>query len=482
MQPIFSIDEMIRTDTNAIASGISGETLMENAGRAVVEEITRRWQNKKTVILCGPGNNGGDGYVIARLLSDLNWPIKILSTIDPSKLIGDAKKAASKWNGEVDLIYDIKKYPKSELLIDCLYGTGLSRTIETKIKKLIKHYNSSKSKIISVDIPSGIHGDTGQVLGAAICADLTVTFCVPKRGHFLLPGKTLCGTIIITDIGIPKNIINDIDTNVRLNLPKNWKAHLPKPKPETHKYSRGHTFVLGGSVYSTGASRLGAEAALRIGSGAVTILAESKSLDIYAYHTTSIMLKKVSQLESILSYKKHPKSILIGPGCGVDYHTEEYLKKILKSKTPCVIDADALTLIANKPNSFIPQLHPNCVLTPHEGEFKRLFDLSSDKITSTQISSKMTGSVIVFKGADTVICSPSGRVCIDNNSTPWLSTAGSGDVLAGLISGLLSQGMDPFDAACAGVWIHGELGTRLGPGLISENICTGLPKLLSDLI
>jgi len=481
MQPIFSNEESQKIDVKAIASGISGECLMENAGRAVVDQILKRWQPKEVVVLCGPGNNGGDGYIIARLLNEINWSVKVLTIIDPSQLEGDAKVASLKWTGDVVLLNEEQDYLHAELIIDCLYGTGLSRPLDKETVELINYYKSLKTKVVSVDLPSGVHGNTGEVLGTAIEADLTVTFCNLKRAHFLLPGKELCGEIVVVDIGIPKQIINQIDFLTFWNQPIAWINSFPIPQSNTHKYIRGHTFIIGGDRYSTGAARLAAEASLRIGAGAVSIIAERNALDVYAKHLTAVMLEPSEKLQSIIA-NTNLKSFVIGPGTGLGKYTESCLDKILESNSPCVIDADALSIIARKPDYFFPKLHADCILTPHEGEFTRMFDNSHDKLTSCQSSVAKTGANVVFKGSDTIIAAACGKkISINNNAAPWLATAGSGDVLGGLIAGLQSQGMPSFEAACAGVWLHGELGTKLGLGLISEDISKSLPKLLQDL-
>ncbi len=477
---LLSIKDMKLAENITIKSGITGSTLMENAGRGIAREISNRWQPCNVTILCGPGNNGGDGYVIARILEKLEWKVLVLSTCALSDLKGDAKIAATMWKGEIDLVDNYLKHKNPDLFVDALFGTGLSRSINSNIANVINYFNSLEVPKISVDIASGIDGDTGEKRNAAIKADLTVTFSELKKGHVLLPGKDLCGETCVIDIGIPQEVISELKVLTYMNDVFLWSKYFPIPNIYDHKYSRGHTIIIGGDRYNTGAARLSANAALRSGSGAVTILADKDSLDIYASHLTAVMIEDVSAINSFLN-KDGPRSLLIGPGCRVTNSTRKYAIDLLRTGLPCILDAGALSAISLQRSLPIELMHSDCVLTPHEGEFIRLFSFTGDKLTRVQRASAESGAVVLLKGSDTVIAAPDGRVAVNVNAPPWLATAGSGDVLAGIIASLMSQGMPAFEATCASVWLHSKAASNFGIGMTAEDLDKSLLKVLGVL-
>lgn len=496
---VLTLAEMYRADALAVDAGASGETLMENAGRAVASEVASRWpKNSAVLVLCGPGNNGGDGFVIARALGEAGYGVRLAAMLDRDAYTGDAGIMAERWSGEV-LPLDRALNGDDvhcDVIVDCLFGAGLSRNIEGRLAGLVDSINNSGHPVVAVDIPSGIDGDTGQVRGAALQAQLTVTFFRKKPGHLLLPGRARCGEIVVADIGIPHIIIAEISPKLAENKPEVWLHALPKPGPEDHKYSRGHAVVVSGGMASTGAARLGAVAALRAGAGAVTVASPPEALAVNAAHLTEVMLRRLDKDNdlSVLLSDGRITAVLVGPGNGVGDATRVNTFAALGASRAAVLDADALTSFEADAETLFTAIKANpdrpVVLTPHEGEFGRLFGVlaknldsksqarAPSKLDLARQAAEQSGAVVVFKGADTVIAAPDGRVVINTNAPPWLATAGSGDILAGIATGLLAQGMAGFEAACAAVWLHGEAGNLCGRGLIAGDLAAALPQVL----
>jgi NAD(P)H-hydrate epimerase len=354
--------------------------------------------------------------------------------------------------------------------------------------------------VVAVDIPSGISGDTGQPFskgarphaaatdradapGAVyVKATLTVTFFRKKPGHLLLPGRVLCGETVVADIGIPAQAAN---SQLHENSPALWQ--FPWPKLEGHKYSRGHCVVVSGPAHATGAARLAARAALRAGAGLVSVASPPDAIQVHAAHLTAVMIKPFQGAAGLggLLADKRLNAVVLGPGLGVGRETRELVAAVLRSGAAAVLDADAITSFKDEPQTLLGLLDDTCVLTPHEGEFERLFPgllaQSASKLEAARAAAARALCVVLLKGADTVIAAPSGKAVINANAPPSLATAGAGDVLAGLIAGLLAQGMTAFDAACAGAWLHGEAARLFGPGLIAEDLPEMLPAVLTDL-
>ena len=479
---LLTAEETRNADAAAIGGATSGETLMENAGRAVVDLITQEYKPCKTLVVCGSGNNGGDGFVTARLLKERGWDIALVSIGASEDIKKDAKIAKDKWGmaGGATLAFHKEMLREAGLVIDAMFGTGLMRDIDGAARDAIIAINESKVAVVAIDVPSGINTDTGAIMGVAIKAANTVTFVRPKPGHVLLPGKALTGQLHVYDIGISGD---KVKPRLFLNAPALWKHLMPFPNPDSNKYSRGHTVVFGGGMTSTGASRLAAMAALRVGSGLVSVASSQDALPVYAMTLTAVMTKladNAAQL-GVLLEDSRISAVLIGPGCGVTEQTREYTLQILKSRKACVIDADALSIFQFNTKPLFDAIGAPTVLTPHEGEFKRLFPTKGVKTERAKEAAKQSGAVIVLKGNDTVIAAPDGRVSINANAPVWLATAGSGDVLAGIIAGLMGQGMPAYEAACAGTWIQGEVANRFGPGLIAEDLHTTMPATLKSL-
>lgn len=477
---LLAVDEMYRADKAAAAAGVPSLELMEAAGTAVVRAIRGRWRPRPTVVLCGPGNNGGDGFVVARLLAGRGWPVRVATLGSVDKLKGDAAVNARRWTGGVRPL-DVGLLDGSPLVVDALFGAGLTRPPEGAAAAVIEQINARQLDCVAVDVPSGVHGDSGAVLGSAPRCWLTVTFFRGKPGHWLLPGRELCGELVVADIGIPAAVLPDIAPKTFLNGPGLWGDHLPRHTRAGNKYNRGHAVVLAGPM--SGAARLAADAARRIGAGIVTIAAPEESLAAFAAASPGNIVMAAAGRDAFADYIGDDRrdAVLIGPGAGVNDDTRERVKSALAMRKACVLDADALTVFRDDREELYRALHPRCVLTPHEGEFRRVFSVEGAKTERARQAARLAGAVVLLKGADTVIAAPDGRAAINGNGPPELATAGSGDVLSGMVLGLLSQHMDAFAAACAATWVHGAVACDHGPGLIAEDLIAGLPPILASL-
>ena len=473
--------QMAAADSAAIASGISEMALMEAAGSAVANAVGARWGKRPVLVLAGPGNNGGDGFVAARHLRDAGWNVRIALLGSLEQLSGVAARQAALWNDEV-LALSVDLLDGTALVVDALFGAGLTRPISGVAAQLLEAVASRGIPVCAIDVPSGLDGASGQPQGVVARADITVTFFRKKPGHVLMPGRLLCGEVILADIGIPDRVLSQIDPAVFENSPVLWMNAYPWPHIDGHKYQRGHVLVVGGATM-TGAARLSALASARIGAGLVTVAAPDSSWAIYAAALTSIMVQRVndvSMLDHLLSDDRK-NAVVVGPGAGVSHSTREYVLAVLARKRAVVLDADAISAFAADPQSLFNAIAGPCVLTPHEGEFGRLFNVNGDKLERALMAARRSGAVLVLKGADTIVAAPDGRAVINTNAPPDLATGGTGDVLAGFIAGLVAQGMPAFDAAAAAVWLHGEAAALFGPGLISEDLPQILPRVLRRL-
>jgi NAD(P)H-hydrate epimerase len=478
---VLTVAEMYRADALTIESGKSGEVLMESAGAAVVREIAARWPVGPVTVLCGPGNNGGDGFVVARLLDQLGWPVRLGLLGEVDALHGDAAVMAGRWRGEV-LALSSGLLDGAALVVDALFGAGLARPLEGGVRDLVEQLGIRGIPVVAVDVPSGVDGDTGLVLGAAAPAALTVTFFRRKPAHLLMPGRALCGTVVVADIGIADSVLEKIAPTVFHNDPALWLPRFPWPKADGHKFDRGHAVVLGGARM-TGAARLAARAARRAGAGLVSIACQEEAFPIYAASDPGTIVTVLTAAESFSGLMADPRrnAVLIGPGAGISAATRRRVEEALDAAKATVIDADAITAFAEAPAELFGRLTGQCLLTPHAGEFKRLFGIEGDRLSQARAAAGRAGAIVLLKGPDTVIAQPDGVAAINGNAPPWLATAGAGDVLAGLALGLIAQGMPTFHAAAAAAWLHGEVATRFGHGLIAEDIAEVLPGVLRDL-
>jgi hydroxyethylthiazole kinase-like uncharacterized protein yjeF len=472
---ILTVAEMGQADTAAIAAGTPGSVLMERAGAGVAEAICARFRAQPVVVLCGPGNNGGDGYVVARLLQQRGWPVEVRTVAEPKA--GDAREARAQWDGEVaPLSADLPQ----ALYVDALFGAGLARPLDGAAAVAAQRMAASPERVVAVDIPSGLPGDTGKPLGPCVSAGLTVTFHAKKAAHVLEPGRSRCGEVVVVDIGLS-------ETRAQLfeNGPELWLPRFPWPEATAHKHDRGRLIVVSGDAWSTGAARLAARGGLRIGAGLVTIFSPTEALASNAAHLEAVMLRGFDTDLELEAGAEHVDAAVIGPAAGVSETTLLNVLALARTGAALVIDADAITVFRDDPEELFSVLDRDDVLTPHAGEFERLFKGvlagSPERIAAARKAAQRAGAVVLLKGPDTVIAAPDGRAAVNVNGTPWLATAGSGDVLAGFIGGLVAQGMESFEAACAGAYIHAECGEIHGPGLISEDLPGLAPAVLRRL-
>jgi hydroxyethylthiazole kinase-like uncharacterized protein yjeF len=477
---LFSIAQMNEADRLSIAAGTSGAVLMQRAGEAVAQEIERRFMPRPVSILCGPGNNGGDGFVVAAALQRTGWPVRVALLGAVEALRGDALHHARLWRGGVEPLAPLV-VADAELVVDALFGSGLNRHLGTAALETLAYAHRRRVPVVAVDIPSGITGDGGEDFGAApaIC---TVTFVRKKPGHLLLPGREACGELVVADLGMPAALLDSLGIDTWENTPQLWHAKLPQHRSTANKYSRGHALLYGGYPM-TGAARMAARAAARSGAGLTSIAVPMNAFEIYAAALTSIMAQPLvgdGDFDRLLEDPRYT-AFSIGPGAGVNDATRARALSMLHTRKPVVLDADAISVFAGRTEELFANIRGPCVLTPHDGEFKRVFDPAGDKLARARRAARASGAVIVLKGADTVIAAPDGRAAINANAPATLATAGSGDVLGGFILGLLAQDMDAFPAAAAGVWMHGAAAADFGAGLLAEDLPDLLPQVLRRL-
>jgi hydroxyethylthiazole kinase-like uncharacterized protein yjeF len=477
---VLRVEQMAEADRLAIMGGTPGTLLMQNAGEAVADEIKRRYTPRPVSVLCGPGNNGGDGFVAAAALAQSGWPVRVALLGDAEALRGDALFYARRWRGAIEALTPAV-IDNAELVIDALFGSGLNRRLDPNVRDVLGYASRRDLPLVAVDIPSGIMGDSGENTGAApaVC---TVTFMRKKPGHLLLPGRDACGDVVVADIGITQDVLDSLAVDTWENTPALWRTKLPQWQSNSNKYSRGHALLYGGYPM-TGAARMAARAAARSGAGLTTIAVPEQAFAIYAAALTSIMAQPLAQNEDFARLLADARytAFSIGPGAGVSDATRLRALDMLKTGKPVVIDADAISVFASRPDELFQAIRGDCVITPHEGEFKRIFDVSGDKLARAREAARRSGAVVVLKGSDTVIAAPDGRAIINSNAPPTLATAGSGDVLGGFILGLLAQKMDAFPAAAAAVWLHGAAAAGFGAGLLAEDLPDLLPAVLRQL-
>jgi hydroxyethylthiazole kinase-like uncharacterized protein yjeF len=512
MTEILTAAQMRAIEAAAIASGeVTGLDLMERAGRGVVEAIFAEWPEMqaragRAVVLCGPGNNGGDGFVVARLLKSWGWEVAAMA-LGPT-LTPDAQAARAAWTGAVvgPEALDWPDFKCADLVVDAMFGTGLGRDIAPGVWGLLEMAQTCGCKLVAVDILSGICADSGRVRAESGYvergADLTVTFERAKLGHYLAECAGMAGRLVVVPIGLQRQMQDLLRGDAAAVVDLCAVSAVDLRKVGGHKFSHGHAVVVGGPPGHGGAARLAARGALRIGAGLVTLAAPPEAMAENAARLDAVMLRSVdgAGLAEVLADVRIT-AVCIGPGLGLDAHRAGFVAAVLGGSRgeprPTVLDADALTLLSRDPALF-GALHGACVLTPHGGEFARLFpDIAArleapavsgaaySKVDACREAAARAGCVVLFKGADTVIAAPDGRCAIHaaayERSAPWLATAGSGDVLAGFITGLLARGFRPFEAACAGAWLHVECARSFGPGMIAEDLPDELPKVFRAL-
>ncbi|HYC14065.1 MAG TPA: NAD(P)H-hydrate dehydratase, partial [Stellaceae bacterium] len=473
--------EMARADRAALAAGRSVEELMLAAGEAVAAAIRARWSPRPTIVLCGPGNNGGDGFVAARSLAASGWPVRVALLGRREALKGAARHYAEAWPGTIETLGPAA-LEGAKLAVIAIFGAGLARPVEGIVAETLAAVAALGIPTVAIDVPTGVDGSTGAVRGLAAAADLTVTFFRKKPGHLLLPGRRLCGEIVLAEIGIPASVLAEIAPKTRENGPALWLHEFRWPRLDDHKFRRGHLLLAGGEIM-TGAARLAARAAARVGAGLVTLAAPRSVWSVYATALAGTIVRPcggIEEWQDLLADARR-NAILLGPGAGTGTMLRDMVVAALATRRPTVLDADALTVFAEEPQRLFQAIAGPAVLTPHEGEFTRLFGERGDKLTRARAAAARSGAVVLLKGPDTVIAAPDGRAIINANGPPELATGGTGDVLAGMIAGLLAEGMDAFAAAAAAAWLHGEAGRAGGAGLVAEDLIELLPGVFRGL-
>lgn len=456
--------EMGRADAEAARFGAPARVLMANAGRAVARAARRRFPRGRVVVLCGPGNNGGDGYIAARLLHQLGWPVAV-AALAPPRAGSDAAWAASLWNGAM-APFAPASVSRADLVLDGVFGAGLARDVEGIVADTLR----AARRVLAIDIPSGVDGGSAAVRGYAPSAETTVTFFRYKPGHLMLPGRDLCGVLELADIGIPDAVLAAVPASASVNRPGLWQ--LPSFGSRSHKYSRGHVTVLGGAEM-TGAARLAAAAARRVGAGLVTVAA-SRGTEVYRTGEPGLIVSDAPLSNLLADERRHVW--VCGPGLGQN-DARSALPVLLAAGRTVVADADALTAFAGDPGG----LRGVAVMTPHAGEFARVFGPpGADRLTAARKASRRSEGVVLLKGSDTIVAAPDGRATINASAPPWLATAGTGDVLAGLIAGLLAQGLAPFEAAAAAAWVHGRAAAIAGRFMVVEDLLSAIPSALAE--
>jgi hydroxyethylthiazole kinase-like uncharacterized protein yjeF len=466
MEPVFTPAEMAQIDKAAPDHGVSLASLMENAGRAVARAVMRRYRPCHVLVLAGPGNNGGDGYVAARHLANAGWPAAVAALALP-RPGSAAARAAFLWQG-LRAEFTSEAAARAGLVIDAVFGAGLTRDVPGNAAAVLR----AAKRIVAIDMPSGVDGATGLTRGDVARAECTITFVALKPGHLLYPGHELCGEIILADIGMPEAAFRAVTPRCFRNTPacfRNTPAlwRLPREGAADHKYTRGHVTILSGAL--AGASVLAAMGARRAGAGLVTLAAAHPPEAPYG------IMRRADRLEELIKDERR-KVWLCGPGLDAE-QAGDALAQLIEAGKTIIADAGALTACADAPD----RLRGTAVITPHAGEFARVFGKPDpDRLAAARVAAVNTGAVVVLKGADTIIAGPDGRAAINDHASPALATGGTGDTLAGIIAGLLGQGMPPFEAAAAAVWLHGEAGLQIGPGLIAEDIADHLPPAMAE--
>ncbi len=485
MFEILTPADMRRVEDAAPCTDIA---LMTAAGNAVAARIRQDYVPAPVLVLCGKGNNGGDGFMIAGLLEKAGWPVRVACSVKVADLKGVVAQAAKTFSGKVEALNSNLGIKDARIVVDAVFGTGFSGALEPELVTLFDKVRAKSPVIVAVDIPSGIDADSGDIAEGALKADTTVAFCRKKPAHMVYPARAWCGRIFRADIGIDDAVVGAHATQLFENDPALWLASLPIPSYDSHKYTRGHVSVYGGD-HRTGAAALAARAAQRAGAGAVSIATTPDSALYYRLSGASLMVDLRPDAQSYAALLEDPRrnTVVIGPGALPAHGGEDELRATVASiiATPkiAVLDGDVFRAFEHHPHHLLGKLDPaRHVLTPHAGEFQRLFGaLEGSKIAQARTAAHKANAVIVFKGADTVIAAPEGLAVVDTSAPPTLATAGAGDVLAGLIAGFAAQGMPPFFAACAAVYFHSQSARHHGLGLTAEDIISHIPQTLNDL-
>ena len=496
---LLSPGQMAHCDALTVAAGTPGTVLMERAGKAIADHaLGMLAPGAKVLVLAGPGNNGGDGYVAARLLVKSGVAVELVCLLDPVGLRADAKSAFKAWGGKVRLAQSLLvdgeiALPASDLVIDALFGAGLARPLEGLAADLVRTINASGIPVLAVDLPSGLDGLTGKAGGPAIQASSTVTFHALKPAHVLYPGRLVCGRVELADIGILDEAIETAGYTARLTGSWLWRQARRSPGAQGHKYDRGHALICAGPPEKAGAGFLAAGAALRAGAGLVTLAAPATTLGGSIGQYPALMRTRCDNAGDLarLLADRRLRSCVLGPGLAPDEATRQMVYAALQSQATLVLDAGALTAFAGMAGRLFEAIHARCapvILTPHGGEFSALFGAGDNhpRLVAAQAGARRSGAVLVLKGPDSVIAGPSGLahdLYVNGNAPPWLATAGSGDVLSGILAGLLAGGPDDVPACVAlAVWLHGCAGQVAGPALVASDLEAALGSVLRRLL
>lgn len=481
---ILTCDEVRAAEERAVKAGVSLWALMQKAGQACADVLHAEFPNGRVIVLAGPGNNGGDAFVAAQRLRDLGRNVWVYDLAPKGERTPEGKNALDALTGPRQPLEDMRVHV-DDIVLDGLFGAGLSRPLADEAAFAVEQVNASSAKVVAIDVPSGISGDTGAVNGPAIRADVTVTFCCKKPAHVLQPAASQCGEVIPAEIGFGKFVAEIGGHRLNENTPSLWSHALRWPTATSHKHQRGRLAIVSGGLANTGAARLAAQAGLRSGAGLVRVLCPPAALVVVASSLTAVMTNSFVSAEDLVEQTERSTAVVIGPAAGVTDATRANVEALARAGRSLVLDADALTVFAGKVETLRAMLAAPAILTPHTGEFERLFPgllaSSATKVDATRAAAKQAGCMILLKGPDTTIAAPDGRAVVNTHATPFLATAGAGDVLAGIIGGLLAQGLDPFSAACAGAWMHGDAGVRASAGLTAEDLDASLRDVIRDL-
>jgi len=496
--------EMQAVDARAVQQGLDSFALMQQASQAVADEVQAVLEQVSVkpncppifvLVLAGPGNNGGDGLCAAAFLKQAGVDVRVLRLGKAPSPGSDADKALLLLDEEClspDSPSLSEAIVTATVIVDALFGAGLTRAFDPLIAHLIDAVNESKALRIAVDVPSGLDGNTHRAFSPCVRAHRTVTFFRFKPAHLLYPGRQLCGDKVLKQIGLSDEQLPTHVPECHINAPAVFASQLPYPHFSMHKFDRGHVLVRSGPIEATGAARLSATSALCCGAGLCTLASSSEALSVNASHLTAVMLARIDTLKQWQAQllDERINVLVIGPGNGVNNATRDTVLASLATSKSLVLDADALSCWSEEPKLLfeaIGQTRADVVLTPHAGEFARLFGKSikqdaSSRLHQARQAAVLSQAVVVYKGADTVIASPCGKACINANAPPWLATAGAGDVLAGIIAALMAQGMPVFAASCAGVWLHGRAAASLNYPLCAEQLPMQIAEELKALV
>jgi len=495
---ILTCDQVRAAEQRAVEAGISLWALMQKAGQACADVLHAEFPVGRVVVLAGPGNNGGDAFVAAQRLRDLGRNVWLFELAPLAERTEEGQNALAALTGPRQPLEDMRLQP-GDIVLDGLFGAGLSRPLAGEAAWAVEQVNASGATVVAVDVPSGVNGDSGAIDGPTIRADVTVTFCCKKPAHVLWPASDLCGEVIPAEVGFGPFVDETGAGLLQENAPTLWAGALRWPGRAAHKHQRGRLAVVSGGIAHTGAARLAAQAGLRSGAGLVTVYCPPGALMVAAASLTAVMVSSFADPEMLEAQTDRADAVVIGPAAGVTPQTRANVETLLRAGRRAVLDADALSVFADDAKSLAlltvegEMVRQNdglpkgafVVITPHVGEFERLrpglLAKSPSRITAAINTAAMTGCIVLLKGPDTVIASPDGRAVVNTHATPFLATAGSGDVLAGIIGGLLAQGLDAFDAACAAAWMHGDAGLRAGPGMTAEDLDHALRETIARL-